>query len=161
MKSADVSKAFFRDVKNGKLNQFLLKCLLFTVLEPQNHMLSFTGSDGRKYINELTFDASSHETLASNDIKDLACNEEEQALIGQWEKVMADAKQTAKYNPETTYGLYQIKQELNESYKDEKRGNTIYKYPSLNGNIQTLAAMVRQYYLKEIVQTLFKYKFLK
>jgi hypothetical protein len=123
MKSADGSKAFFRDVKNGKLNQFLLKCLLFTVLEPQNHMLSFTGSDGRKYINELTFDASSHETLASNDIKDLACNEEEQALIGQWEKVMADAKQTVKYNPETTYGLYQIKQELNESYKDEKKGD--------------------------------------
>lgn len=51
--------------------------------------------------------------------------------------------------------------ELNESYKDDKTGNTIYKYPGLNGNIQTLAAMVKQYYLKEIVPMLFKYKFLK
>lgn len=161
MKSADGSKSFFRDVRNGKLDQFLLKCLLFTVLEPQNHMLTFTGSDGRKYINELTFDTSAHETLASKDIKGLVCNKEEKALVDQWNKVMADARQTARYNPGTTYGLYQIKLELNESYKDDKTGNTIYKYPSLNGNIQTLAAMVKQYYLKEIVPMLFKYKFLK
>jgi len=161
MKSADGSKCFLRDVKNGKLRQFLLKCLLFTVLEPQNHMMSFKGSDGRFYINELTLDTSVQETQASKDINKLICNESEIALIEQWRKIIADAKQTAKYDPKTTYGLYQIKQELNESFTDEKTGNTIYKYPSLNGNIQSLASMIKQYYLKEIVPILFKYKFLK
>ena len=161
MKSADGSDSFFRDVRNGKLSQFLLKCLLFTVLEPQNHMMSFKGSDGRDYINELTLDTSAHDTLASRDIDKLICNECEKALIKQWCKVLEDAKQTAKYDCKTTYGLYQIKQELNESFIDEKTGNKRYKYPSLNGNIQSLATMVKQYYLQEIVPVLFEYKFLK
>ena len=161
MKSADGVKAFQRDVKNGKLSQFLLKCLLFTVLEPQNHMLSFEGSDGRKYINELTLDSSSYETLASKDIKLLICNKEEQALLEQWDKVLTDAKRTDNYRHDITYGLYQIKQELNTSCIDEQTGDKIYQYPSLNGNIQTLASMVKKYYLKEIVPVLFKYKFLK
>lgn len=161
MKSADGAEAFSRDVKNGRLKQFLLKCLLFTVLEPQNHMLSFKGSDGRDYVNELTFDTSIHETIASKDIKGLACNDDEKALIQQWGRIIDDARQTTNYNPKTTYGLYQIKQELNTSYKDDKTGNTIYNYPSLNGNIQSLAAMLKLYYLKEIVPVLFEYKFLK
>lgn len=161
MKSADGAEAFFRDIKNGRLRQFLLKCLLFTVLEPQNHMLSFKGSDGRYYTNELTFDTSTHETIAAKDIKGLVCNEREEALMKQWEKVMADARQTANYNLQTTYGLYQIKKELNTSYTDKRTGNTIYDYPSLNGNIQSLAAMLKQYYLEEIVPILFEYKFLK
>lgn len=37
MKSADGQQKFFNDVKSGKCNGFLLKCLLFTVLETQNH----------------------------------------------------------------------------------------------------------------------------
>ncbi len=47
MKSADGAAAFHRDVANGKLFPFLLKCLLFTCMEMQNHIRSFTGSDGR------------------------------------------------------------------------------------------------------------------
>lgn len=160
MKSADGSYLFFRDLANGTLKQFLLKCLLFTVLEPQNHMLSFKGSDGRDYINELTLDNTNHETLASKDIKELNCNDNEIALLAQWAKVIADAKSTVNYNSKITYGLYQIKQELNESYKDDKTGNINHKYPSLNGNIETLSTMVKQYYLKEIVPFLFRYKFL-
>ena len=37
----------------------------------------------------------------------------------------------------------------------------IYDYPSLNGNIRSLAEMVKNYYLNEIVPILFKYEFLK
>jgi hypothetical protein len=40
-------------------------------------------------------------------------------------------------------------------------GNTRYDYPELHGNINSLAKRVKDYYLKEIVPTLFKYKFLK
>lgn len=46
MKSGDGAKKFESDVRDGKLIQFLLKCLLFTCLEMQNHMRTFTGPDG-------------------------------------------------------------------------------------------------------------------
>lgn len=41
MKSADGADRFWADVKSGRLNQFLLKCLVFTCFEMQNHMRSF------------------------------------------------------------------------------------------------------------------------
>ena len=56
MKSADGADRFFADVKSGKLNQFLLKCLVFTCFEMQNHMRSFQGTDNRFYRNELCLD---------------------------------------------------------------------------------------------------------
>lgn len=40
-------------------------------------------------------------------------------------------------------------------------GEKIVKYPSLNGNIKTLASMVKDYYNQEIVPVLFQYEFLK
>ncbi|MBR8765567.1 hypothetical protein IX306_000011 [Porphyromonas levii] len=51
--------------------------------------------------------------------------------------------------------------ELNTAHKDEKTQSTVYDYPLLNGDINTLAVMVKDYYLKEIVPVLFKYEFLK
>ena len=53
MKSADGADKFFNDVKSGKLNQFLLKCLVFTCFEMQNHLRTFKGTDKRFYRNEL------------------------------------------------------------------------------------------------------------
>ena len=49
MKSGDGVKRFNADVASGKLAQWLRKCLLFTCVEMQNHMRTFTGSDGRFY----------------------------------------------------------------------------------------------------------------
>ena len=69
MKSADGADNFKRDVKNGKLEQFLLKSLLFTTLETQNHMRSFIGSDNFFYRNELCLDTTNGETLATKDLK--------------------------------------------------------------------------------------------
>ncbi len=149
------------DVANGKLRQFLLKCLLFTVLEPQNHMRSFKGSDGKEYLNRLTLDTSNGITLASRDIAELKKNDSEIALINQWQKVLDDAKKTVEYNPNTTYGLYQIKNDLNTTHLDEDSGKPVFNYPSLNGNIRTLANMVKEYYNAEIVPILFEYEFLK
>lgn len=161
MKSGDGAERFRRDVANGKLKQFLLKCLLFTVLEPQNHMRSFKGSDGKDYINRLTLDTTNGITLASSDIAELEKNDSEIALINQWQKVLDDAKKTVEYNPNTTYGLYQIKTDLNTTHLDEDSGKPVFNYPSLNGNIRTLANMVKEYYNTEIVPTLFEYEFLK
>ena len=82
MKSADGAEKFFIDISNGKLSQFLLKCLLFTCMERQNHMRTFTGSDGRIYRNELCLDTTNGETIASCALKNLCPNEMENADNG-------------------------------------------------------------------------------
>lgn len=161
MKSADSAYKFFNDIKNGELIPFLYKCLLFTVLEPQNHMKTFIGSDGKKYINQLCLDNTNGKTIASYDLSHMQMNEREKALVEQWEKILMDAKHTANYHSEYTYGLYQIKVELNTTHQNEETHETIYDYPNLNGNIRTLADLVKSYYNEEIVPTLFKYQFLK
>lgn len=161
MKSADGSERFFEDVKNHKLDTFLLKCLLFTCLEMQNHMRTFKGSDGRFYKNELCLDDTNGATIATSDIKKLSPNAAEQKLLEQWEKVLTSAKATKEYNSELTYGVYQIFAELDISYKDEDTGKTVWVYSDLHGHLQTLKSLVKEYYNSEIVPTLFKYEFLK
>ena len=161
MKSADGFERFNKDVAAGNLDNFLLKCLLFTILEPQNHMRSFIGSDSRRYTNQLTLDITNGETLAHRDISKLRLNGAEKALVEQWKKVLADAKLTNEYDETINYGLYQIRFELNTKTTDSDTGKEIYNYPSLNGNIKTLASMVKEYYNNEIVPVLFEYEFLK
>ncbi|MBP3773936.1 MAG: hypothetical protein ILA34_01140 [Bacteroidaceae bacterium] len=161
MKSADGYESFERDVHTGKLQQYLLRCLLFTVLEPQNHMRTLMGSDGRKYVNPLCLDNTHGETLASRDLKGLVLTDEEQTLLTLWNNILQQARQTRNYNPTFTYGLYQIKSELNTTYPDPQTGETRYDYPDLQGNIKALAVRVKDYYLREIVPTLFQYQFLK
>ena len=87
-------------------------------------------------------------------------NEEEQKLIAIWNKILLQAKETKNYNPEFTYGLYQIDDELNTTHKDDK-GKNIPDYPELNGNIKTLKTLLKDYYLKEIAPVLFEYEMLK
>jgi len=168
MKSADGAAAFARDAANGKLSQWLLKCLLFTCLEMQNHMRTFTGSDGRFYRNELCFDGTNGETLALRDIKGLMLNDSEAALLAQWETVLKYAKQIAGnernnggYQPDLTYGVYQIFAELDSSYKDETTGETVYDNVELHTALKGLKELVKAYYNAEIVPTLFTYEFLK
>lgn len=161
MKSADGSERFFEDVKNHKLDTFLLKCLLFTCLEMQNHMRTFKGSDGRFYKNELCLDDTNGATIATTDIKKLSPNAAEKKLLEQWEKVLTSAKATKEYNSELTYGVYQIFKELDISYKDEDTGKKVWVYSDLHGHLQTLKSLVKEYYNNEIVPTLFKYEFLK
>lgn len=161
MKSADGASRFFADIKNCKLNQYLLKCLLFTCLEMQNHIRSFVGSDGKLYRNELCFDTTNGETIASKDIKDLKPDEMETKLLNQWKLIFNCAKTTKNYDSNITYGLYQIWAELNTFVKDDETGKNVYDYPELNGNIKSLKQMVKEYYNSEIVPTLFEYEFLK
>ena len=82
-------------------------------------------------------------------------------MLDLWEKILKQAKKTTGYNPTYNYGLYQIKTELNTAHVDADTGDTIPDYPELNGNIETLASLVKDYYLSEIVPNLFKYEFLK
>lgn len=161
MKSADGSNKFFKDVKNGILTQFLLKCLVFTCFEMQNHMRSFTGSDNRFYKNELCLDTTNGETLASKDLRNLLANDAEKDLFALWDLILAEAKKTKNYNPKTTYGVYQIFAELNTIKEDEITGTNIPDYPVLNGHLKSLKQKLKEYYNSEIVPVLFEYEFLK
>lgn len=160
MKSGDGSNRFHRDVKNGKLEQFLLKCLLFTTLEMQNHMRTFAGSDGRFYRNELCLDTTNGSTMASSLLINLSLNDAESNLIKQWELLFRSAQKTDNYTSGSTYGVYQIYDELNTTYLDESNKKQ-YDYPDLNGHLVTLKAMIKEYYNAEIVPMLFDYEFLK
>lgn len=161
MKSADGAERFFKDVSSGKLEQFLLKSLLFTTLEMQNHMKSFVGSDNRFYRNELCLDTTNGETLATKDLKKLKIGVKEQELINLWSTILENAKKTKKYNPNFTYGIYQICIDLDTYHKDDITNKNVYDYPELHGNIATLKKLIKNYYNEEIVPTLFAYEFLK
>lgn len=161
MKSADGSVLFAKDVANGQLEQFLLKCLLFTCLEMQNHMRTFTGSDGRFYRNELCLDGTNGDTLALRDIKKLVVGEKEKAILQQWETVLHWAKRADNYNPGLTYGVYQIYAELDTSHIDETTGNTVWDHVELHTALAGLRTLVKDYYISDIVPVLFEYEFVK
>lgn len=161
MKSADGADRFGADAASGKLAQFLLKCLLFTCTEMQNHMRTFTGSDGRFYRNELCLDGTNGETIALRDIKGLALGDKENAILKQWETVLGWAKKTENYDPALTYGVYQIFVELDTSHVDETTGSTVWDNVELHTSLAGLKTLVKDYYNSEIVPVLFEYEFLK
>ena len=161
MKSADGADRYHADVASGKLTQFLLKCLLFTCLETQNHMRTFTGSDGRFYRNELCFDDTNGETIALQDVKALLVGDKETGLLEQWETVLHWAKQAKNYDPALTYGVYQISSELDTSHKDEVTGDTVWENVELHTALVGLKTLVKEYYNSEIVPILFEYEYLK
>ena len=160
MKSADGATEFNADVASGHLEQWLLKCLLFTCLEMQNHMRTFAGSDGRLYRNELCLDTTNGDTVASTDIAKLKTDGAEDQLLGQWEILLEAAKAAKEYNTDLTYGVYQISLEVDTSYEDAD-GHTVWNNPAVHAALGTLKTLVKEYYNREIVPTLFKYEFLK
>ena len=161
MKSADKAETFFADAKNGKLNNFFLKCLLFTCIEMQNHCRSFTGSDGRFYRNELCLDTTNGETVASKDIKNLKANETEKTILELYSTLLNHVKETKEYRKELTYGIYQIFAEIDTSYTDEITGKTVYNNIQVHSDLQAMKELCKTYYNSEIVPVLFEHEFLK
>lgn len=158
--TADGGDAYTKD------ENFLKSCLIYTCLSNQNKCLSFDGSDGRRYQNELCFD---DKALALKDLKKYATNKkialdkEEQKLLELWNKIIYEAKKTKNYNPDFNYGVYQIKKELNTSKivgagKNKKK---VYDYPILNGYLDTLRTILKIYYKSHITEKMFKYELLK
>lgn len=160
MKSGDGAERFLKDVNDGKIQQQLLKTLLFCTLEVQNHMRSIIGSNGVFYRNELCLDTTNGQTIASNALESLVVGQKEKELLELWDKILNEAKKTEKYDDSLTYGVYQIQDELNTFCKNEF-GDTVYDYPILNGDLATLRTLIKQYYLEEIMPFLLEYEFLK
>lgn len=161
MKSADGSGKYFRDVVNGKLDQFLLKCLLFTCIEMQNHCRTFRGSDKRFYRNELCLDANNGETLAIKALKKLERNDLEEEIFRQWKTLINHVRAAKEYDKKITYGIYQIFAEIDTNYKDELTGKTIYNNLLVHTDLEAIKKLGKKYYNREIVPTLFKYEYLK
>lgn len=142
---------------------FLKSCLIYTCLSNQNKCLSFTGSDGRYYRNELCFDNTHGDTVATVDLKKMTLDAESKNLMSLWNNILAEAKKTKNYNPELTYGVYQITKELNTSHEEGTGTSkkTVYDYPNLNGYLVALRDALKTYYKSHITDKMFKYELLK
>ena len=68
--------------------EFLKSCLLYTCLSNQNKCLSFNGSDGRYYRNELCFDTTNGDTVASADLAKMTLDADEEALAALWNNIL-------------------------------------------------------------------------
>ena len=171
MKTGDKAEQYHADVASGKLDKFLCQCLIWTGLTHYAHMRSLNGSDGRFYRNELCFDnLGDKTTLARQKLEEFISNgyqlsDEEKALFDKWNDILEKVKDTDEYNSEFTYGLYQIDEEINikvqQGVKKDGSPNMVTKYGDLNNLMKDLKAMVKDYYLKFLVETLFEYEFLK
>ncbi len=73
-------------------------CLIFTCLTQFNKILSFTGSNGKLYTNELCFDSN---TLASKELKKFTLDEVDKSIIELWENVLLEAVKTKEYSKNT------------------------------------------------------------
>lgn len=163
MKSADKAERFLEDVQSGRLDNFLLKCLLFTCIEMQNHCRSFDGSDSRYYRNELCLDTTHGETEASKELKRLELNETESKIFKLYKSLMEHVKETKEYDSRLTYGIYQIAEEIDTSYTDtsSKKKKTVYNNIQVHSDLRAMKELCKEYYNREIVPTLFEYEFLK
>lgn len=157
---------------------FLKSCLIYTCLSNQNKCLTFDGSDGRHYQNELCFDGLNKTgdaipedaaTLALKDLRKYALNpktaldDDEKELMELWFRILREAQQTANYNPDFTYGVYQISKEL-DTYREEGSGRKktrAYDYPALHGDLDTLRVKLKEYYKSHIMEKMFKYELIK
>ena len=162
------SSIFFTTSDGGdkyiKDDEFLMRCLIYTCLSNQNKCLSFKGSDGRDYQNELCFDK---DTVAFKQlekyISNNKLNSDEKELLSLWNKILEEAKKTRNYNSILKYGVYQINKELN-TFTDVKingKNKKVYDYAILNSDLETLKQKLKEYYKKYISEKMFKYELLK
>lgn len=141
-----------------KDRDFLKSCLIYTCLSRYNKCLSFDGSDGRFYRNELCFHK---DAVAMNDIAKFKLDDEEKKLLEVWNRVLEKAAATGKMVEKFTYGPYQIEQEINAFHKDETGKKNIYDYPELNAELNTLKALLKTYYKTHIREKMFEYELVK
>lgn len=149
--TADGGDRYTRD------NGFLKSCLIYTCLSRYNKCLSFNGSDGRFYRNELCFHK---DTLASVDLKKFKLDADEKELLEVWGRVLDKAEKTGKMVDSFTYGPYQIEQEISTFVKMED-GKNVYDYPELNSELNTLKVLLKKYYTTHIREKMFEYELVK
>lgn len=173
MKTGDKAEQFYADVAAHKLDIFLCKCLIWSCMTHYAHMRSMVGSDGRLYRNELCFDGDTTATQALNEFiaRGYALSAEEIELFEKYNMLLDmvrtpndDKTPKENYDPRFTYGLYQIDEEINLKDKiQDAKGNvrSVPRYGDLNNLIKDMKALLKTYYLNNLVDTLLEYEFLK
>ena len=167
-KTADGAEAFNRDVANGTLRDWLVKCMLWTCWTQHNHMRTLVGSDGRLYINKLALGQESlaDEKLAEAIADGYVMSVKENELMAYWNMILDAAKDCEEYHEGWKYNLYQIDEEINikvatgKTTKDGKP-EMVQKYGDLNNMIKFFKSELKEYYKDELVDNLFKYEFIK
>lgn len=181
MKSADGAKQYLEDCKTMKdnplseLDIYLHRCLIWTGLTHYNHQRSFNALNGTKYRSQLCF--SNENTIASKEMqafinKGYKLTEEEQKLFRKWKSILNRAKahpykenEKTGYNEDFNYGLFQIDEEINikveSGYYKNGKPEMIRLDGELHNYIQDFKTMLKEYYKNNLVETLFKYEFLK
>ncbi len=160
--SADDADHYWADVASGKLDTFLLKTLFWCCMTHYTHMCSQVGSDNRIYKNQICFDRG---TIASKifakALKDgYEFTDEEQELWDYYRDLMIMVRNVDEYNPDFTYGIYQIEKDVDTTYKN-KAGKVIHNHGDICNLLKKIKEKAKVYYVKEIVPTLMKYEFLK
>ena len=76
---------------------------------------------------------------------------------------MGHVKETTEYDSRMTYGIYQIAEEIDTSYKDttSKKARTVYNNIQVHSDLRAMKELCKAYYNREIVPTLFEYELLK
>ena len=158
--NAVLCKTADRKIDYQEDKDFLKYCLIFTCLSYYNKCLSFKGSDGRDYQNELCFD---NDALALKDLQGMQLNDDEKELVDLWNKILSEAKQTKGYDSYWRYGVYQITKELNTFTEigTGKNKKKVYDYPGLNGDLNSLRVKLKDYYKNYITPKMFEYELIK
>lgn len=172
MKSGDKSERYKKDIADGKLNDFLFKTLFWACTTHHAHMRSLQ-HNSEFYLNEICLDHNNNvktlgESKLDNFIKNgISLSDEEKIIYNKMQHILEFVKKNCKdeYNPKFKYGLYQIDEEINIKIQvDTKSDGTPimgYKYGDLNNMIKEIKPLIKNYYIENIVPTLFKYEFLK
>ena len=150
-------------VKYKADTKFMQSCFIFACLDYYNKSLSMYDKNGRYYRNELCFDITNGDTVASADLAKMTLDADKKALMKLWDDILAEAKRTVNYDSRLTYGIYQITKELNTSHKTGtgRSQKTVYDYPTLNGYLETLRTNLKAYYKSHITDKMFQYELLK
>lgn len=153
--TADKGNLYKKDI------DFLRKSTLWTCISHKNHCLSFDGTDGRFYNNEMCLDENSlvRKELVERE-KYGKLDRADFMLLGVFDELLELAKNTQEYNPRYNYGTYQIEEEINTSYKDAN-DKKIYNNEKVNTKLKELKIRLGNYYSNELESKLFEYELLK
>ena len=153
--TADKGIAYQKDIN------FLRKSTLWTCISQGNHCLSFNGSDGKLYLNEMCLDPKSlvrDELINQKKFGEL--DKADLTLLNTFDELFALAKETPEYESKFQYGTYQIEKEINTIYEDDK-GKKVYNNEKVNTKLKELKILLNEYYQEQLEEKLFKYELIK
>ena len=161
---------------------FLKHCLIYTCLTAKNKCVSFIGSDGNYYKNELCLDG---DTLAMEILKTMDLNDKENELLKEYFKILDEIKRKdnagnyfyEEYNPSLSYGVHQIVEFIDiDIPKTDKNGIIITKKDkngkekpvmekkygkNLSNIIRPFNKQLQNYYMEFIAPKMLEYELVK